>query len=1140
MASSKEKITASAMKHLQKGALEKAVREFEKILEIDPNDERTLQKVGDLYTRMNRPQEALGAYRRVAELYARHGFYAKAVAVFNQILKLEPDNKELHGRLADMYQQLGLLNETAQQYRILYEYYEQSGRRRDSLEILRKLSLVDRNNLPVRVKLAEGYLKEGMHKEGLDEYERLADDLRLDDRQDEYVRVLDRMLQHFPEKVDRGKELAALYLERGETRKSLTLLKGILKERSDDVETLDLLAKAFRGLNQLAKTVTVLKELARIHQARGDNAALKAVCRRVLEIDPENPEALKGLGQSPFSTGLPGETLPPSADTGLELLDEPAPVVSRPAAKAPEPEAPNVVKLMTEAEVFVKYGLHDQAQARLRSILALDQQNIKALELLHHVCEIMEDLAGAEEVEALLDAARYGAAASHRAKPEPEPEAVLEPTIDFDQDVELIEEDEEERSAGEDVAIISGAGNDADIIEEIELPVHMRPAPAAPARKKPPAPRPPDLPKPEDIEIGDLEPEQLDELLVGDVLDVPPTPAPRPVPKPKAPAHSGRQTVELTLDDLSLVEDESDEILVEEVLEMEDIDEAETIEGLEPVGEPLRPDVEEEDPGLDLDSIGTFEAPAQLREEAPSRQGEAIPTMDLAEFLVDEVEAGRLQDVAADEALAQGGDSELVFERIDDAHPESAPERDTLADMVAFPGLEEAEEPLQADASPDDALPLLEEDSPEAGLSPEADELDLFIDEPDVLEGEDEPLPSDEALLVELPEDEGLLEDVLPGLVEAPEQPGPEPDAEPALEFDPVIDVEPVKPATEPDMGWVEVVEVEVEPVLEPDNDPEPEGLPEPTDFNLMLEEMDAAQSEALPEEELDRLREFLDDEAVDDLEEAEFFVQQAIYSEAMELYRRLAANYPGETVFAGRVDMCREALRRESEKVRPVKPVDAPKAAPKATRVSAGPPPVPGKAAPVDLSREILAGLDDEEDFLSTSPAAARPQPESHQDEIETHLNLGVAYREMGLLDEAIGEFLVAYKSGGPTVRVAVMLGLGYLQKKMPERAADFFRQAVSLPELNLERFMELRYELGLFHQEAGRLPEALRQFKMVEDIDPEFRDVAHLVRSLEADRVEPAMPDLLDEILDGVDVDRLPDDYAPDKTPGDKITYV
>ena len=95
LAPNKRKILEAARKYAQKGAKDRALKEYEKLLKLDPRDAKLRLEIGDAHRRWGQVDEAVNAYRRVAEQYMDEGFDARAVAVLKQIQNLDPE--ALHG-----------------------------------------------------------------------------------------------------------------------------------------------------------------------------------------------------------------------------------------------------------------------------------------------------------------------------------------------------------------------------------------------------------------------------------------------------------------------------------------------------------------------------------------------------------------------------------------------------------------------------------------------------------------------------------------------------------------------------------------------------------------------------------------------------------------------------------------------------------------------------------------------------------------------------------------------------------------------------------------------------------------------------------------------------------------------------------
>ena len=118
--------------------------------------------------------------------------------------------------------------------------------------------------------------------------------------------------------------------------------------------------------------------------------------------------------------------------------------------------------------------------------------------------------------------------------------------------------------------------------------------------------------------------------------------------------------------------------------------------------------------------------------------------------------------------------------------------------------------------------------------------------------------------------------------------------------------------------------------------------------------------------------------------------------------------------------------------------------------------------------------------------------------EDFDTHFNLGLAYREMGLLDEAIGEFQLSTKSADFLVESASMIGACYIDKGLPEQAAEWYGRALGAPNVPSDVQVGLRYELGRAHELAGNISGALASYAEVIALNPSHRDVVDRVSRL------------------------------------------
>ena len=128
-------------------------------------------------------------------------------------------------------------------------------------------------------------------------------------------------------------------------------------------------------------------------------------------------------------------------------------------------------------------------------------------------------------------------------------------------------------------------------------------------------------------------------------------------------------------------------------------------------------------------------------------------------------------------------------------------------------------------------------------------------------------------------------------------------------------------------------------------------------------------------------------------------------------------------------------------------------------------------------------------------------PEP-NPEDDPEDHYNLGVAFWEMNLPDEAIRELQQVVKGAGTRpdapnyLQACTLLAACFMEKGMASVAAKWYGRALEAPHLDEEASLAIHYDLGAAYERAGDLPRALEEFSEVYSRNIAFRDVAEKVR--------------------------------------------
>ena len=116
MAIDKEKILDIAQKYVLKGQPKKAIKEFLKLIEADPEDKRLHLKLGDVYLKSGEADKAIEEYLKVASLYGDEDLNFRAISIYKKILSINPKLIEAFHKIAELYQKEGLAGSAKNYY----------------------------------------------------------------------------------------------------------------------------------------------------------------------------------------------------------------------------------------------------------------------------------------------------------------------------------------------------------------------------------------------------------------------------------------------------------------------------------------------------------------------------------------------------------------------------------------------------------------------------------------------------------------------------------------------------------------------------------------------------------------------------------------------------------------------------------------------------------------------------------------------------------------------------------------------------------------------------------------------------------------------------------------------------------------
>jgi tetratricopeptide (TPR) repeat protein len=1143
------KVKQDADKFEKAGKLDQAITLYRQLVEDNPRDWNTINKIGDLYAKLNKIKEASGEYAKVADFYARDGFLLKAIAIWKKINKLDPTVLDPYVNLADLYGKQGLMMEAKSQYQIVVDEYVKRNKMREAGDVLKKMAEIDPADLKVRSRLADLYTREGNSAKAVEEHIAIAEELNKKGHLAEAVQVLEKGLKIDSKSHRLRLELGRIHLVQKNHERAAHFLEEAVQQSPNDPKILVRLGEAYLGAKKIEEA--------------------EAIFKRLLELEPNDQESRIQMGrvylmQGQFEKSF--DEFQPIVDKLLERRDgeKAAALLQQIVQKNPQhvrtlQKLVDIYRMLQKeaavtqtysqlTEAFINHGQYEQAAAVLEVLVSLEPQNQQHKAKLQMVRSkgpgtgkastsglSSSALAEAEDIDEEFDiaplsdpepASRVKLEGGRPAAPprpsavpsRPAPAAPARPTIELsgplsNDDSEFIEEHLAEgrvfrkyglidKAADQFEAIVARFPDHAEARQELrdlyrekgmtakaaehglalaeiyrlkgdsagaaaaeeearqiapELAPASRASPAAKAKPKPVEE------EEEEITIGGSDEDVLLEVEESG-LESPNV------------ALGGAMSNDALLDDElgktgqfgdRFIEEE-EEISIPEPSAHDDIEiavedappeiAASNSSGFEMEEAPLT--FEQEEEVLTFDEPEPAIAAPPPRAPAPRAPAPVAPPVASAPppalRTVPEAAPGLPTDL---QKLIDEVDSYVSLGFVDDAREalrevrNRYPSHPAVLAKVAELGLsdepeEEVAPPPRPAARPAPPPPPPPK-PPVARPAPPPPPAPRVAPPPPARVAPPPPPPPE-------PEPEADID--LPGFDSGPDLdlPMDDPFAEPtaahgALSDDPLSDLGLDMPEPEP-----EPIRAPPPPMRAKRPAPPPPPPPEPEPFDDFPPPVEVDEP-ALPDM----------DVPIPDLSDEPSPAYENDPMSVEDLVGGFGAA-PGDN-HSGELDIGDE-LGELFETQSAVAPV----ADSSATEL--------GDAGLAEIFKEFKAGVD----------------RQLGKEDYDTRYNLGIAYKEMGLVDEAIAEFQLAAKDETRQLECSSMLGLCFMEKGMPKLAIKWFERGLKTRGRMEEEYLGLRYDLAAAYEAAGDTDTALGMYTDLWGQNAGFRDVAEKVREL------------------------------------------
>ncbi len=261
----KTKVLASAERYVQQGKLQNAIAEYEKISKEDPKDITILNTIGDLYARLGQVDAAVNYFRKVGDHYAGEGFTVKAIAMYKKLTKLNPSATESIQKLAELYTQQGLYNDARQQLMVVADGYIRANNHHEAARVFQKMLELDPESASLQAKLADLYMKIGQKDDAKNIFLRAAESLYQRGVKDGAVESLNKVLNVEPSNIRALQLKAQLALDKGDAAQAARALEKIpdLDSRPDALKSL---LQAYVQLGKVDEVAPCAKKLLSVHR----------------------------------------------------------------------------------------------------------------------------------------------------------------------------------------------------------------------------------------------------------------------------------------------------------------------------------------------------------------------------------------------------------------------------------------------------------------------------------------------------------------------------------------------------------------------------------------------------------------------------------------------------------------------------------------------------------------------------------------------------------------------------------------------------------------------------------------------------------------------------------------------------------
>ncbi|MBN2693807.1 tetratricopeptide repeat protein [bacterium] len=382
---SRRKIEEAALKLISKKAYQKAVKEYQTLLNVAPEEPRYLKQIAECYKFSNDIPNALAYYEKLAKVYQKGGLFKQSVAIYNVMVELGEERESVYDDMASCYKALNMSVDAARVYRKLLENYMIKGFFKSALSVSEKILTLNPEDTIAIINYAEACLATNDKELAIDYFKKGADIYKKQNNLNMYIKILgriDHVTNHSDPKI--LNELAMLYITQKSFGPNLLeiLLKSyrISKEKNDTdalIETTVLLISFFKETNQRKQMLSIMYELAKLYESIDNSKKALETYNKILQIAPGSMEVRKKAQELQDKVeaqeiaereAKEDEWIVPNNQQ--QSIPIPQPITPKVEQKSSTNDA--IKNSLREIDTYIKFKLFDKAEGIAKELYSKD------------------------------------------------------------------------------------------------------------------------------------------------------------------------------------------------------------------------------------------------------------------------------------------------------------------------------------------------------------------------------------------------------------------------------------------------------------------------------------------------------------------------------------------------------------------------------------------------------------------------------------------------------------------------------------------------------------------------------------------------------------------------------------------------